>query len=211
MPQNKSVMEYMRGKLYWAKIFGNPRPNYGGDAREWTFEFEPDENGVATLDDHGIKERLRDRKDKKGYEDRDPFLILKRKEFKTDGTPNDHIRIVDQNNQPWADNKLLGNETIADVKVNIVDYGPGKKKGIYPIAIRIMSHVPYQSNEFAPVAADDPYKKEDTFAADFGLDQSSEMEDVPADQAEAPAVEEKPSKPAKTPIPDGDLDDEIPE
>lgn len=198
---NKSVMAYMRGKLYWAKIFGKPRPNYGGDAREWAFEFEPDENGVETLEEHDLSDRLKDKRKKKGYENREPFMNLRRKEFKFDGEPNDNIRVVDSDNQPWPGDKLLGNETVADVKVNIVDYGPGKKKGIYPVAIRIQEHVPYESNEFAGMDGGDAPAKKDTFAQDFGLD-----EDPPFDQSEEEAPKTK--RRAKAPV--EDLDDEIP-
>lgn len=198
----KSVMEYMRGKIYWAKIFGPPRPNYNGDAREWTLEFEPDETGVETLASHGLKDRLKDQSHKKGYEKRAPFLNLKRKEFRNDGEENEHIRVVDANNGSWPDNTKIGNETIGDVKVKIVDYGPGKKKGIYPIAIRVMSLVPYKSNEFAPVDKNDPFfeeaKKLDTFAKDFGLD---EQEATP---------EPKPSRTKKVELTEDELNDDIP-
>lgn len=181
MSEQKRVTEYMRGRIFWAKIFGAPRPNYDGDAREWTFEFEPDENGVETLEEHGLEDRLKDKRDKKGYEDREPFLILKRKEFKYDGDRNEHIRVVDAQNQPWSGNALIGNETVVDVKVTIVDYGPRKKKGIYPTAIRVLDLVPFVPQEFAPLDEDDEYvqaakEQKDTFARDFGLEDDDEEE-----------------------------------
>lgn len=175
---------YMQGKIYWAKILGAPRPNYSEDGREWTFEFEPDENGVGLLKEHKLKDRLVDRSDRKGYEDRGEFLRLKRKELDYEGKPNEHIRIVDANNVAWNDKKMIGNGTLADVKLQIVDYGAGKKKGIYPIAIRVLEHVPYESNDFAPLDEDDPRRKAapssnaPDFEKDFGLDEDTSDADA---------------------------------
>lgn len=213
MSEQKRVTEYMRGRIHWAKIFGAPRPNYDGDAREWTFEFEPDDNGVETLRKHGLSDRLRERRDKKGYEERGPFLILKRKEFKVDGTPNEHIRVVDARNQTWGDNRLIGNDSLADVKVTIVDYGPRKKKGIYPVAIRVLELVPYQRQEFEPLDDDDEYvraveKQEDTFRQDFGLE--DEEEDVPFETEEEEPEPEKPRRGRKAKLAEGELDDDVP-
>lgn len=205
---NKRTTLYLSGKLYWAKVFGNPRPNYDGDAREWTFEFEPDEDSVEQLEELGLDDRLRDRSDKKGYEGRGKFIILKRKEFKVDGEKNEHIRVVDAANQNWDSNKLLGNGTTADVKVTVVDYGPRKKEGIYPVAIRVLDLVEYQQDEFAPLSDDDPRKKaakakrqvtDDQFNKDFGIEEEEEEEPAP-----------KPKRAKAKRIPDEDLDDDVP-
>lgn len=209
MSQNKTVTVYLRGTFYWAKIFGAPRPNYNRDAREWTFEFEPDEDSVQLLTDHGLRDRIKDNSHKKGYEGRKPFLNLKRKEFRYDGEPNDPIRVVDASNGSWPANTLIGNGTIGDVKVNIVDYGPGKKKGIYPQAIRVLDLVAYESKEFAPIAKDDPYfskvkKQEDTFKKDFGLEDD---DDAPEPEAEKPAP--KRTRTNKK-VREEDLDDDLP-
>lgn len=168
MAKNETV--FMRGKIYWAKIFGEPRPNYGGDAREWTFEFEPDEDGLALLKKMKLSDRLKDK-----YEDRGRFITLKQREFNSQGEKNKHIRVYDENDEPWDDKKLLGNATVVDLKINVVDYGPGKKAGIYPRAIRVRDLVEYQASEFAPVPADEkkakPEKiKTDDFKKDFGLE-----------------------------------------
>ena len=205
MSEQKRKTVYLQGKLFWFKAQGAPRPNYDGDAREWTFEFEPNENSVSLLEDNKVGDRLRDRRDKKGYENREPFLILKRGEFKKDGTRNDKIRIVDAANQTWPESTKIGNESIADVKVQIVDYGPRKKKGIYPLAVRVLELVPYEPQEFEPLAEDDPRVKaakdkfgtEEQFRKDFDLeeDDEQEQEDIP----EESETEEDP------------LDDDIPE
>lgn len=201
---NKRTTLYLRGKLYWAKIFGNPRPNYDGDAREWTFEFEPDEDSVELLEEHDLDDRLKDKRDKKGYENRKKFIILKRSEFKVDGDKNDHIRVVDADNQAW-NGALIGNETVADVKVTVVDYGPRKKKGIYPVAIRVLDHVAFERDEFEPLPEDDVRRKKaaarrSTIAEDFG-DDDTEVEEKPA------RASRKRREPEKVNLVDDDLDD----
>ena len=168
---------FMSGKLYWAKVLGEPRPNYGGDAREWTFEFEPDENGIALLKKHKLTDRLKDKYEDQG---RGKYLVLRKTEFNKDGNPNTPIRIYDGDDNEWDRSNLIGNGSEADVKIDIRDYGVGKKKGIYPVAIRVTDLVAFQSSEFGgmdkaddeEVAAPAPKGKvkKDAFKEDFGLD-----------------------------------------
>lgn len=197
---------YLTGKIFWAKIFGPPRTNYNEDSREWAFEFEPNEEAVAMIAERGLSDRLqtgrkRDGTIRRGYEDRKPFLTLKRPEKDYEDNDNDPIRVVDAANQEWSGAKL-GNETEVDVKVNIVDYGVGKFKGIYPQAIRILDLVSFVSEEFAPLPSDDPRvkaakAKTDDFKKDFGL-----IEDEAEPEATTAA--------ADTTTSSQDLDDDVP-
>src|SRR5687768_9115003 len=75
---NKNTTVFLRGYIYWAKIFGDPRPNYNRDGREWTFEFEPQD--LEAVKAAGLQAKLKDKSDKKGYENRAPFMTLKQKE-----------------------------------------------------------------------------------------------------------------------------------
>lgn len=177
MATSKSV-EFLSGRLFWAKVTGNPVPNYGGDAREWTFEFEPDEAGVAILKKHGLLDRLKEKEDAKNP-DKGRFLVLRKKEFSADGSENAPIRLYDKDQNKW-NGDLIGNGSKADVKIDIRDYGVGKKKGVYPVAIRVTDAVEYQSSEFG------------------GMDKLE-------NEAAAPAKGRK-----KAPVFDGDLDDDIP-
>jgi hypothetical protein len=176
MATSKAV-EFLSGRLFWAKVTGNPVPNYGGDAREWTFEFEPDEKGVAILKTHKLDDRLKEKEDAKNP-DKGRFLVLRKKEFSMDGKENPPIRIYDSEDNAWG-GALIGNGSAADVKIDIRDYGVGKKKGIYPVAIRVTDLVAYQSSEFGgmgkeekaapPAKARKPAPKAD-FAADLDDD-----------------------------------------
>lgn len=146
-----ATVEYFTGKVYWAKILGNPRLNFNKDGKEWAFEFEPDEDGLAILKKHKLLDRLKDKQ-----EDRPKYLVLRKKELNAKGEPNPPIRIVDAEGKDWDPNKLLGNGTVVDLKLDIRDYGVGKKKGIYPVAIRVQELVAYESSEFGAMEKDKP-------------------------------------------------------
>lgn len=156
---------FITGKLFWAKVLGKPRPNYGGDANEWTFEIEPDKKGLEVLKNHKLTDRLKDK-----HEGRGKYLVLRKSELSKDGRENAPIRVYDKEQNEWDGNKLIGNGSVADVKLDIRDYGPGKKKGVYPVAIRITEPVAYQSSEFGAMDGEDTSSvKTDDFAKDFGL------------------------------------------
>src|SRR5690606_474304 len=78
-------------------------------------------------------------------------------ELKADGTPNRPIEVVDILGKPWPEDKLIGNGSVVDVKFAVVDYGPGKKHGVYPRKIRVLKHVPYETDGFEPLSEDDEY------------------------------------------------------
>lgn len=138
---------FATGKIYWAKIIGEPRPNYEGTAREWSYEFEPDD--ITFLKEHRLLDRLKDKYSDQGRGD---FLTLRKPELNKDGEKNDPIAIYNENNEPW-DDRLIGNGSIVDVKLQIVDWGKGKKKSIYTRAIRVRELVPYTPNEFGAMDA----------------------------------------------------------
>lgn len=142
-----STTVFVKGKIYWPKILGQPRMNYEGTGREWTYELEPED--VSFLKEAKLLDRLKEK-----YEDRGPYLNLRKPEKDREGQPNEPIRVYDENNEPWDSSKLIGNGSEADVKLRIVDYGKGKKKGIYTTAIRITNLVTYVSNEFAGMDSD---------------------------------------------------------
>jgi len=135
------VTVFVPGTVYWAKIIGTPRDNYEGDGREWSYDFVPDD--VTFLKEAKLLDRLKEAKDPIPGD----FLRLKKSEFTKDGDKNEPIRIYNENNEAW-DDRLLGNGTRVVVKLQIVDWGKGKKKSIYTQAIRVEDLVSYVSNEF---------------------------------------------------------------
>jgi len=149
---SSKVTVFIKGTIAWAKVLGEPVLNYNKDGKEWTFEVEPDEAGLQKILQNGLADRVKgggyNIGTKGQHKDRNPFLQLKRTELNKDGEPNIPIRIYDNENNPWDSSKLIGNGSSADVKIDIRDYGAGKKKGVYPVAIRITNHIPYESSEF---------------------------------------------------------------
>lgn len=170
---------FATGKIYWAKIIGTPRPNYDGDAREWAYEFVPDD--TTFLKEHGLLDRLKDKEDAKNP-DKGDYLVLRKPEFTKAGDENEPIRVYDSDNTPW-DGRLIGNGTRVVVKLTIVDYGKGKKKGIYTAAIRVMDLVPYESNEFGAFDAenDGPPPKTKGGKAKSASKAGSEFDDLDDD------------------------------
>ncbi len=181
MPADNKATEFLSGKIYWPKVF-DVVPNYGGDAREWTFEFEPDEKGMKVLKKHKLTDRLKDKEnpDRK-------VMRLKKPEFNRQGEPNKPIRIYDNQDNAWDPQRnekgeatnLIGNGSEADVKLDIRDYGVGKKSGVYPMAIRVTGLVEFQrANDFGGFNEDRPVEaKKDTFKQDFGLPDDNELDD----------------------------------
>lgn len=183
---------YIRGNAYWAKILGEPSWNYGKDAKEWKMDVTLDAKAQKALKDAGVADRIKDKDDERGK-----FLTLKQRELRADGTPNQPIRVVDNNNTPWDQKTLIGNGTPVDVKIEVRDYGKGKKHGVYIRAVRVLDLKPYVAEEFAPIGEDDEFygkappvkaapsknefsPEEDAgFKKNFGI--SDDLDDVPFD------------------------------
>jgi len=132
---------FVEGRVYWAKIIGNKalHDNYDGDAREWSYDFVPDD--TKFLKDHRLLDRLKEAKDPIP----DDYLRLKKPEFTKDGDKNDPIKVIDSDNEPW-DNRLLGNGTRVVAKLTIVDWGKGKKQSIWTDCLRVEDLVAYEGN-----------------------------------------------------------------
>lgn len=175
---------FVRGKVYWAKIVGDPVDNYEGDAKEWTYELVPYD--VTFLKEHRLLDRLKDREDAKNP-DKGEYLVLRKPAVNKDGEENKPIAIYDSDNSEW-DGRLLGNGTEVVAKLTIVDWGKGKKKSIWTQAIRVEDLVPYVGNAFS------------------GFDEAEEDEEVATPKKASKAAPKKKS----APVDDDDLDDDIP-
>lgn len=182
MSNSKYKSYVIRGELHWAKVLGKPIMNDYAKARQWSVDVSPNTEGLALLKKLKISDKL---KDPKTGEKRGKFIAFRQNEFKKDGSANDPITITDAQGNPWPANKLLGNGTVADVKFSYQDFGT--TKGNYIKAIRVLQHVPYVSQEFAPLSEDDEF-----FAAG-----SSDSDAAPLEDQTEPDGDE-------------DLDDDVP-
>ncbi len=152
---NNTTTVVLRGKTSFAKILGAPVLNYSKDGKEWKMDLVLTKEAVKEVKQYGIGDRV---KSKDNYLDGQPHLSFKQPEFRKDGTPNDPIKVVDiTGKNPWDQTKLLGNDSDVEVKFRVVDYGVGKKRGVYIAAVRVLNHIPYETQEFAPLSADDEF------------------------------------------------------
>jgi hypothetical protein len=180
----------IRGELNWAKVIGRARPYTGNPKYDkgpyWSVDVTPDKASRALIKKFDFAEKLRKPREKDIQ--KESYLSLKVLENRADGEKNNPPKVVDVRNNAWGD-KLLGNGTIADVKVKVKDYGSGSEKGVYLQAIRVLSHVPYEVEEFDTLDEDDEFfaGTDDDFAED------------------ADATPDKASK-----VIDEDLDDDVP-
>lgn len=163
-----------RGRLKYAKVLGDPVLNYNKDGQEWKFDFIPNDPKGANKDLKvlGVDDRLRSLTNAEGEPryDGEEYMSFKQKATRNDGTPNYPIRVEDISGNDWPEDKLIGNDTVADVKFVVLENGSGRFNGVYPRSIRILDLVSYQTSEFAPVDENDEYfKKAKQVANDVAL------------------------------------------
>lgn len=167
----------MTGTGNWMKVLGDPVPNFARDGNEWTFDFTPNAEGLATIRKLGLEKKLKNKADS-----REDFLALKQKEFTTKGKRNDPITVVDARNRPWDPDVKIGNGSLIEVKLDVVDYGKAMPAGVYVRAIRVLDLVPYVRQEFAPLPEDNEYvAKIDDFSAPVDVADEDFVERDPLD------------------------------
>lgn len=149
---------YLRGKAMWAKILGEPvKNNFDPDQREWTIDFVPNAEGLAKA--KSLKLNLKDR-------DGGKVIQFRQREKRQDGSLNQPITVVGPDNERWNPEDKIGNGSDVDVKFEIVDYGKGKRQGVYLKSVRVLNHVRYERQEFAPLPEDDEFFKPSSKAAE---------------------------------------------
>lgn len=158
----------IRGVLNYPKIVGPARPHTGLPEYDkgpyWSVDVSPDAKSMELLKKYGIEGKLKDPSPKdKNRAGNDKFLSLRVLENRTDGTKNSAPKVQDITGVDW-NNGNIGNGSVGDVKVKVVDYGRGSQKGVYLQAVRVLSHVPYEVEDFAPLSEDDEF-----FAEQEGL------------------------------------------
>ena len=195
----KGTTHVIRGELNWAKVLGSPVLNTFTEEREWSVDVTPDKAGRAELKTLGASDKLREPKETDSRTE--SFLTFRQREYRDtpegDRIANQPPRVIDVEGKDWPTNKLIGNGSVADVKFTLRDNGKGRPKGLYVQAVRVLKHVSYEVEEFAPLSTDDEF-----FA---------EPQKEAANTALTPAPE-KQTKVLKQPVrnnPD-DLDDDIP-
>jgi hypothetical protein len=183
----KYTTHVIRGKLFWAKVLGKPIHNEYTGTKQWSVDVSPDEKGMAEIKRLKLTSKIKEKNKEQGK-----FISFRQEEFKKpkpgqEPEKNDPIEITDIKGDPWPENVKIGNGSVGDVKFTYSDFGT--TKGSYIKAIRILKHVPYVTQSFAPLSEDD----------EFFAGETVEVEDDEPQTGDAESEAEEP-----------DLDDEIP-
>jgi len=185
---NKPQTAVFRGKAQYAKVLGEPMLNYNKDGKEWKIDLVLADKGLlAEAKKLGIGDRVKQKDD---YVDGQSYMTFKQAEFKRDGTANEPIKVTDILGNAWPKDKLIGNGSDVDVKFVVIDYGPGKKSGVYIRSIRVLKLVEYNKKEFDDLPEDDEFAAEAKAAAEKrARDMEQFKKDFELDADEGDAVE----------------------
>jgi hypothetical protein len=157
---NKEQMIVVRGELYWAKIVGDAAPHTGlpkyDKGPKWSVDVTPNEASRKIIKAAGIADKLKTPKGEKETR-KESFLTLSVLENRADGKKNKPPKISSIDGRLWDDSKI-GNGSIADLKIKVVDYGD--TQGAYLQEVRVLKHIPYEGDDsegFAPLSEDDEF------------------------------------------------------
>jgi hypothetical protein len=123
----------------------------------WSVDLVPDSKSLKLMESFGITEKLKKDKKDKDHHDGKQFLGLRHLLRRKDGTENKPIPVKDIEGNLWDPDVNIGNCSIGDVKIKVVDYGVGSDKGTYIQALRVLKHVPYEKDDFEPLSEDDEF------------------------------------------------------
>lgn len=167
----------VRGKVNYCKFLGEPRLNYDKTGNEWTSDFyDFDVKALQTSfknADYDKKPRQKD-----GYLDGKPYYTLKQKAERANGKPNDPVKVVDKDGNPWPEDVEIGNGSTVDVRMEVWDFGPRKFKGLYPKAMRVLELVEFKRDLFDPLSVDEVEKfSSGKSASDFASEAGNVWDD----------------------------------
>lgn len=156
----------IRGKAYWTKL-DKPVSNYN-KTNKILKDDEPDNWGeewaieVANLSpitkkalkDQGLLGRVKNKLD-----EREDFITFRLSTEKRDGSPNETPRVVDEdeNEWDWKTRGKIGNGSDIAVKFNVWKNPSNNKASAFLVAVKILNHVPYETEE-TKVDYEDPEK-----------------------------------------------------
>lgn len=151
---NETTTVVLRGKTNYCKLLPDQLTlNYDKSGKQWTCDFY--DFPVKEVKALGIGDRV---KEKEGYLEGNPYLSFKQTELRRDGEPNKPVPVTDIIDNPWPEDKKIGNGSTVDLKFAVVDYGKGKFKGVYLRSMRVLDHVPFEGRkDFTPVAETDEF------------------------------------------------------
>jgi hypothetical protein len=195
----------VEGKIYWAKL-DKPRDNYNkqhkimdketGQPERWGREYSVilgnlSKETKVQLRDAGLLDKVKNKMD-----DLEDHITFRLDEFDKDGEPQEFkVFTRDGNPWDWDTDGLIANESVGAVKFNVWKK-PGIKARIYPLSMLVLEHIEYERPE-----GSGDYEDAD--------DWSAYAKPVAA-KAKPKATAKPASRPKGQPVPEGELDDDIP-
>lgn len=186
---DKPKVIVIRGVLNYARVLGEPRKHTGLEKYDkgpyWSVDVTPDAKSMELIEQLDLEDKLRPKKKKdeekikadKNRVGTGKFLSFKHLLKRADGGENKPIRVEDARGNAWGDARI-GNGSVADVKVKVVDYGSGSDKGTYIQAIRVLDLVPYEDGTaFEPLPEDDEYAPSNALPEHEGGPDGDQFED----------------------------------
>ena len=136
----------LRGRVAWAKVLGTPKDGYTKGEREWSIDFELDEEAKAKYLKEGGSDFYVKSKENHPLGE---YLAFKRKEIRQDGTPAKPITVKDAKGNDWDPQTKIGNGSLVDVKFALNEVKVGRETRLKPslIAIRVLELVPYEGKD----------------------------------------------------------------
>jgi hypothetical protein len=157
---SKDKYVVLRGEMYFSRLTGKAQPHTGLPKYDkgpyWSVDLVPDAKSKVLMKEFGILNKLKSDKEGKDHHEGKKFLGLRHLENRKDGSKNDPVPVKDAAGELWPDKVNIGNQSIGDVKVKVVDY-EGAEKGVYIQAVRVLKHVPYEKEDFEPLSEDDEF------------------------------------------------------
>lgn len=152
-------MPMLKGKAFYAKVVGKPKPGYDKTKLEWSLDVAIDADTKKTLVKQGVGEYVKNKGD-----DRGDFVSFKRAAVKSDGTAAKPIGVFDSKGQPWDQSVFIGNGSVVNVMYALNEKAAG---GLKPglIKMQVWEHVPY-----APSGDQDDFPIDTSGVEDWSTD-----------------------------------------
>lgn len=157
-----SVKVYIvTGKARYAKILGAAPPGYDNGPEEWTLDLVVDEAGEKQyLASGGSDFYVKVNKDTG-----EKYVRFSRKAIKRDGSEGKPFTVVGPDGKAWDQKKLVGNDSILNIKFSLNEITHKGAKRLKPsaLAIQVWEHIKYEGKGGFPTRPVEPEAEVETW------------------------------------------------
>lgn len=132
----------VRGKARWCRVLGKAPPGYDNGPAQWTLDVVLDEEGKKQFLASGA-DKFYVKVDKNTGEE---YVKFTRNAIRKDGTEAKPIQVVGPDGKDWDQTKLIGNDSIVNVRFSLNEVTSQGKKRRKPsiIALQVWEHQKYE-------------------------------------------------------------------